>query len=230
MDDDCNPKLCDFGLARCFPKSFSNSMKMTVTGQIGSPLYMAPEIIESANYGPGVDIYSFSMIAYEIMTGKEPYYEIIDSLTPFKFWNKVVSGTRPKLTNDISNKMKKLLKRCWSSDAKERPSADEIFHLLSTDFSYSMEDVDEDEINDYLESIEEISSDEIPKKDDDTDPFIKNCLDILKKQYQKPQNRNHILISACETGNKELVEYILSQKGIDVNAKIILYIYIFNLI
>ena len=51
--------------------------------------------------------------------------------------------------------MKDLIEKCWSQDPKERPSFDEIFEKLSTDFSYSEETVDEDEINEYLEMLEE---------------------------------------------------------------------------
>lgn len=76
MDEDYYPKVCDFGLSRCFEQELTKSMILVVTGQIGSPLYMAPELlIDSKSYSTGVDVYAFSILAYEIVTGKEPYYE-----------------------------------------------------------------------------------------------------------------------------------------------------------
>ena len=58
IDKNYYPKICDFGLARCFPLSLTNSYKMTMTGQIGTPLYMAPELLmeEAGHYGPEVDV------------------------------------------------------------------------------------------------------------------------------------------------------------------------------
>ena len=51
--------------------------------------------------------------------------------------------------------MASLLKRCWSHKAEDRPSFDEIFKKLSSDFSMLGEDVDEDEVNEFIEMIDE---------------------------------------------------------------------------
>ena len=66
-DKERHPRICDFGLSRCFKKSLTNFDKLTMTGEIGTPIYMAPELLAGEeHYGPSVDVYSFSMIAYEI--------------------------------------------------------------------------------------------------------------------------------------------------------------------
>ena len=43
-----------------------------MTGRTGSLLYMAPEVWFSQPYNKAVDVYSFSMIAYELIEGKQP--------------------------------------------------------------------------------------------------------------------------------------------------------------
>lgn len=49
--------------------------------------------------------------------------------------------------------MQNLHERCWSSDISERLTFDDIFDMLSTDFSYIDEEVDETEVNELIEYI-----------------------------------------------------------------------------
>lgn len=44
VDENFYLHICDFGLSRCFEKSLSNSIKMAMTGGVGTPIYMAPVI------------------------------------------------------------------------------------------------------------------------------------------------------------------------------------------
>lgn len=161
-DIDFYPRICDFGLTRCFPGSITN---ISMTKEIGTPLYMAPELLKGdSHYNSSVDVYAFSILAYEIVTGKSPYFEL-GKLTPFKLINKVTKGYRPKFTKNMTKKMKTLLSRCWDENTSERPTFDEIYKLLSTDFSFIDEEVDEDEINHYIEDIEnECKKDKNPTK------------------------------------------------------------------
>ena len=66
-----NVKLCDFGFAKEMKSnSFFTSMK-------GTPLYIAPEMINSnIKYDFKVDIWAFGIILYEMATGKTPFYEV----------------------------------------------------------------------------------------------------------------------------------------------------------
>lgn len=64
------PIVCDFGLSKCFSEIFSNSIKFENSGMFGTPLYMAPEVINEDFYGPCVDVYSFGMLAYEIVRNR----------------------------------------------------------------------------------------------------------------------------------------------------------------
>ena len=60
-------KLTDFGFA-CFFEA-DNQLKVN----LGTPLYMAPEIIKRQPYGTGVDIWAVGVIAHLVLTGKPPY-------------------------------------------------------------------------------------------------------------------------------------------------------------
>lgn len=213
MDENYNPKICDFGLSRLFPESLTKSMKLSLTGQIGTPLYMAPELIKGDEYGTGVDVYAFSILAFEIITGKQPFIELGQKVLKYTLWQKVLTGSRPKFTDDVPEKMKKLISKCWSKNPDERPSFDEIYKTLKSDFSYSSEDVDDDEINDYIEMIEET------KTKDDKNTIINDYLELERKELFKKSDLNEILLFACDSGNSELLKKLLSSQLIDINAR-----------
>lgn len=71
--------------------------------------------------------------------------------------NKALKGIRPEFASDVPDKMKDLITRCWSHDVEERPTFKEIFEMLTNDFSFSSESVEEDEIRDFIEMLEESS-------------------------------------------------------------------------
>ena len=144
--------ICDFGISRYV----SSSENLEMTKCVGSPAYMAPENfdIDHDTYNELVDVYSFSYIAYEIITGKELFKN--PGRNGNAFFRKILNGLRPDLNVDsITNKMKALLAKCWDADPEKRLSFEEICQILSKDFSYFGEDVDENELKKYISKLEE---------------------------------------------------------------------------
>ncbi|KAK8849869.1 hypothetical protein M9Y10_018456 [Tritrichomonas musculus] len=158
------PRICDFGLARCLPDNLSRSDRLALTGQVGTPLYMAPELLyNTTDYDNAVDVYAFGILAYEIVTGNEPYADLIRRVSPFTFADMVRAGRRPEfMPGNATDKMANLLKQCWSENPNNRPSFDEIYKKLSTDFSYFDETIDENEIRDYIDYLEETDHNDHP--------------------------------------------------------------------
>ncbi|HMB69265.1 MAG TPA: HEAT repeat domain-containing protein, partial [bacterium] len=71
VGEDDSVKLVDFGLASV-GREMEN--RLTRTGHlVGTPHYMAPELIRGENVGAGADIYSFGVMMYEMFTGQLPY-------------------------------------------------------------------------------------------------------------------------------------------------------------
>lgn len=109
------------------------------------------------SYGAAVDVYAFGLLAFEVITGLSPW----GHLKPFpklsKFYQKVISGERPKFNDKASEKMIGLIQKCWATNPYDRPTFDEIFRLLSTDFSHSKNqgELDMVEINGYIEKLNE---------------------------------------------------------------------------
>ena len=161
IDSDYYPRVCDFGLSKCFNQTLTPTIQLTMTSEIGSPLYMAPELFlvdddddsddkASHHFGPGIDVYAFAMIMYEITSEKVPFMKNGKLPSIIKLSQMVNKGIRPDLTDNLTQKMKNLLNRCWSGNPQVRPPFSEIFDLLSSDFSYFIEKVDESEVKSYI--------------------------------------------------------------------------------
>ncbi|KAK8870882.1 hypothetical protein M9Y10_008780 [Tritrichomonas musculus] len=217
-DSNYYPRVCDFGLSRCFSTSLSNSMKLSMTGEFGTPMYMAPEILrEEEKYGPGVDVYAFGILAYEIVTGKVPYYEL-GEISPVILGNKVMSGYRPKFTPNVPEKMQALIRKCWSDEPMDRPSFDEIYEALSSDFSFSDEPVDEDEVGMYISTLSDERGDKKGKGAVETESVfasLKNEIEELKEKCricEILQSTNDDLIAGlnCIHGRDANIQFAIS--------------------
>ncbi|KAK8845878.1 hypothetical protein M9Y10_020804 [Tritrichomonas musculus] len=183
-DDNYYPRVCDFGLSRFFSKSISNGCKLTMTGQIGTPLYMAPELFEDeGHYGPAVDVYAFSMVLFEIVTGEVPFKEL-SGISPFSLGIKVMSGYRPKIPGNVPVKIAGLMRRCWSHKAEERPTFSEIFDELSSDLTMLGGSVDEDEIQDYIEMLHDKEKEKSKDLDSSNNKLHEELYKLDKKCHQ----------------------------------------------
>jgi len=128
MSKDDHIKITDFGLSKIVKKiSFCD-----MTSKIGSIKYMAPEVYNDKSYSFKSDVYSYAFVCYFIRTKKENNCldtKLKDEKKAVKqFFKKVDEGYRPDLGSllTISDKMKNLISKCWSTNQESRPSFAEI--------------------------------------------------------------------------------------------------------
>lgn len=107
-------KLGDFGLAKKL--SFRDEK---ISEMVGTPAYMAPEILENMGYSLEVDIWSLGVIMYYLIIGKLPFNKQNQEDI------KRVSYTFPKKAI-ISRAAKSLIEQILVKDPKERPSLKQI--------------------------------------------------------------------------------------------------------
>jgi len=91
-------KLFDFGLATCVPRRTLASDTYQLSGFTGTLVYMAPEVALGLPYCESVDVFSFAVVLWQLLTGCTPYPE---TMTPQEYQEKVArGGLRPSLPPD----------------------------------------------------------------------------------------------------------------------------------
>jgi len=127
LDYSYNTKIADFGVSR------EKIASVTMT-RIGTPHYCAPEILKAKKYGEKVDVYSFAMVLWEMLTGKVPFSGMGtngEDLSAVQVMMKVaVEKVRPEIPKSCPKMVYKLIEDCWQHDPLKRPSVDEIITRL----------------------------------------------------------------------------------------------------
>src|SRR5256885_1438685 len=97
---------------------------------------MAPEVLRDNPYTPASDIYSFSMIMWEIISCVPPFD---DRAHDFQLSLSICKGERPKIPEIAKNIPKcyiNLMKKCWDSDPLKRPTASEVKGIINNWFMH----------------------------------------------------------------------------------------------
>jgi tRNA A-37 threonylcarbamoyl transferase component Bud32 len=121
-------KLADFGTSR----AVSEKMASKYTTGIGTPLYMAPEILAKKQYDLKADIFSFGVILWVLYAGKEPYSHLEHSWDVAKF---VSEGNREEIGIDCPAGYKRIIEICWAQNPEERPTSEELLEELEQLYS-----------------------------------------------------------------------------------------------
>eukprot|EP00747_Dinoflagellata_sp_TGD_P095907 gnl/TRDRNA2_/TRDRNA2_166656_c0_seq2.p1 gnl/TRDRNA2_/TRDRNA2_166656_c0~~gnl/TRDRNA2_/TRDRNA2_166656_c0_seq2.p1 ORF type:complete len:310 (-),score=47.27 gnl/TRDRNA2_/TRDRNA2_166656_c0_seq2:137-1066(-) len=125
-------KVADFGLSRMQDTAMgegSNGSWGTMTIAAGTYHWMAPEVVTDSRYNEKVDVYSYSIILYEIICREFPF----EDLEPLEAMNLMVNGTRPTLElvpKACPEMLTNLMIVCWAHEAKDRPSFENIVSVL----------------------------------------------------------------------------------------------------
>ncbi|KAL9641941.1 hypothetical protein ABK040_003999 [Willaertia magna] len=151
LDGNYCAKIADFGISR------NLSTENTMTGNLGTLQYIAPEILKQVRYSEKCDVYSFAIIMYELLFECKAYEKDLDT-NIFSIGLKVLQGLRPFIPFDENNleQVKEslsstmsfiekeeidkisfivqqyilLMKKCWNEDQDLRPSFNEILQQL----------------------------------------------------------------------------------------------------
>lgn len=150
-DDYLFPKISDFGLSKFFHPNDAKTAAQISSENQGTPIYTAPENWDNNDYTKAGDVYSFSIIVYEILTLEEPFKDYSNSTY---FSKVIVNGDRPEFKKPITDSFKKLITRCWSSNKDERPTFGQIVDELKKNENFLTDSIDKKQFHEYIDMIE----------------------------------------------------------------------------
>eukprot|EP00008_Paramoeba_atlantica_P014822 CAMPEP_0201479212 /NCGR_PEP_ID=MMETSP0151_2-20130828/3923_1 /ASSEMBLY_ACC=CAM_ASM_000257 /TAXON_ID=200890 /ORGANISM="Paramoeba atlantica, Strain 621/1 / CCAP 1560/9" /LENGTH=667 /DNA_ID=CAMNT_0047860585 /DNA_START=87 /DNA_END=2093 /DNA_ORIENTATION=+ len=119
LDGEGNVKIADFGYAAQISKS--RPKRKTI---VGTPYWMAPELIRGQQYDYKVDVWSLGILLMELVEGEPPYMDTAPIRALFFITTK---GIPPlKQPGKFSSELRDFLRSCLERDVVKRPTAKEL--------------------------------------------------------------------------------------------------------
>jgi serine/threonine protein kinase len=120
-------KVFDFGLAVEIPFHAEPDTTFKLAGNTGTSRYMAVEVIRKEPYNLKADVFSYSILLWEIMALCKPYdgllgHQVKESVSIF--------GERPSVPRSWPVALRRLLRRGWSESISNRPTMEEVHKIL----------------------------------------------------------------------------------------------------
>lgn len=114
VDSNFRAKVSDFGLSQ-----------KRKSGHIGTPYWMAPELLDGGDVSTASDVYAFGVTFWELMTRKSPYADID---CPHAFiLQQIKNGTlRPDCSKGFEEELVVCMQQCWSQTPQKRPTFEEL--------------------------------------------------------------------------------------------------------
>eukprot|EP00171_Calliarthron_tuberculosum_P011101 IDg11101t1 len=118
-------KVADFGLASTRlgnRVSTADSAEASPMDFLGSPYWMAPELVRQTGKSTASDIWSVGCTVVELLTGFPPNHKLSEITALFRLMN----GDCPPLPSDISPECEDFLQKCFTKEMRTRATADEL--------------------------------------------------------------------------------------------------------
>lgn len=106
-------KVCDFGTAV--------SERHTMTNNTGTVCYMAPEVFTSEHYDSRCDVFSWSIMFWEILARKRPYFDRVYTIAQKLQHDVYKNNLRPCELLNCPPLIWRLIEKSWDEDPNKRP-------------------------------------------------------------------------------------------------------------
>ncbi|XP_052177836.1 probable leucine-rich repeat receptor-like serine/threonine-protein kinase At3g14840 isoform X2 [Diospyros lotus] len=138
LDKNLNPKISDFGLAK-FDEEDNTHISTRIAGTYG---YIAPEYAMHGYLTDKADVYSFGIVALEIVSGrsntsfraKEPYFNLLDRTLELEADGRLIELVDPKMgsafNRDEAMVMINVALMCTNATASVRPAMSSVVSML----------------------------------------------------------------------------------------------------
>ncbi|PKA56730.1 Serine/threonine-protein kinase HT1 [Apostasia shenzhenica] len=121
LGQDMSVKVADFGIS-CQESHCGSGKGFTSTYR-----WMAPEMIKEKHHTRKVDVYSFGIVLWELITALIPFHDMTPEQAAFAVAEK---NARPPLPASCPMAFKHLIKQCWETNPDKRPQFEEIVAIL----------------------------------------------------------------------------------------------------
>ncbi|KAG8978258.1 hypothetical protein FRB94_014115 [Tulasnella sp. JGI-2019a] len=133
ITDEDEASICDFGVARVLDNI---STGWTTSSPAFTAVFASPEVLRGDNGQTSADVYSFSSLILEALSGRFPWYKFKNNL--FKIMQLAESGTTPipedhpipSLSAPALVVLWELLHNCWKKEPTERPTMGQVMIQL----------------------------------------------------------------------------------------------------
>lgn len=121
-------KVFDFGLAvEVQPETDSPDETFDLNGKKGTSRYMSPEVIRRERYNAKADVYSFSILLWEMLSLSKPYGGMEGNDVKEAVAHQAL---RPKIPKEWPSQIRMLLKYGWAKRPEDRPTMAQIKDTL----------------------------------------------------------------------------------------------------
>ncbi|CAI0546118.1 unnamed protein product [Linum tenue] len=138
LDEDLNPKISDFGMARIFR---TNDIEANTNRVVGTYGYMSPEYAMEGTFSIKSDVFSFGVLLLEIVSGRKNH-GVIQVRLYYQAWKLWKEGTPLQLTDPTlgdSYDKDRILRcinvglLCIEYNAEDRPTMSEVVSMLTSE-------------------------------------------------------------------------------------------------
>ncbi|KAG7600462.1 Malectin domain [Arabidopsis suecica] len=166
LDKELNPKISDFGLAK-LDEEDSTHISTRIAGTFG---YMAPEYAMRGHLTDKADVYSFGIVALEIIHGRSNKIErcknntfyLIDWVEVLREQNNLLELVDPRLGSDYNREeamtMIQIAIMCTSSEPCVRPSMSEVVKMLEGKKIVELEKLEEASVHRETKRLENMNT------------------------------------------------------------------------
>lgn len=175
IDKYSNLRLADFGLAVDLNEiSGQSSSKIEISSPVGTPQYMAPEIIRGQNYGKPADVWSSGVVLYCCAFGTFPFQS---------------KSTNQSNTNSINAPL-------FDTDNNNRTKFTEYHYnifssILNDDVTFPDKNLQDPDLEDLIRKmLTKDQKDRITVEEMGNHPFIKSASNLIEKVEQSIENND----------------------------------------
>jgi len=128
LDDKGLVKMFDFGLAKELKPEFQVGIdQYTGRKETGTRRYMAPEVYNGDAYGLPADVFSFSVVCWQVLSFQVPFKGLdIEAHANAVY----VKKRKPALKMKWPRQLKKIIVAGWAHDPSRRPKMGDCLHTI----------------------------------------------------------------------------------------------------